>query len=60
MNLNLNHFQVSLIFALVSSVVLGIVTKKTTREQLRYGAYCMGCFMLALFGIGWVMHFLHG
>ncbi len=60
MNLTLDHFQMSLLFALVSSVVLGVVTKRTDHERLRYGAYCFGCFLVALFGIGWVMHFLHG
>jgi putative Mn2+ efflux pump MntP len=58
--LSLDHLQTSLLFALVSSVVLGVVTKKTDRERARYGAYCFGCFMAALFGIGWFMHFLHG
>jgi hypothetical protein len=60
MNLDLNHFQTALLFALLSSVVLGIVTKNSDRERLRYGLYCFGCFMAALFGIGWFMHFLHG
>ena len=60
MSLTLNHFQMSVLFALVSSVVLGVVTKRTDRERLRYGAYCFGCFMLALFGIGWAMRLLHG
>ncbi len=60
MTLNLNHFQMSILFALLSSVILGLVTKRTDRERFRYGAYCFGCFMAALFGIGWVMHFLHG
>jgi hypothetical protein len=60
MTLSMNHFWMSILFALVSSVVLGIVTKVTDRERLRYGLYCFGCFMVALFGIGWVMHFLHG
>ena len=60
MNLDLDHFEASLLFALVSSVVLGIVTKRTDSERLRYGATCFGYFVLALFGIGWVMHFLHG
>ena len=58
--LNLNHFGISILFALFSSVILGLVTKHTDRERVRYGAYCFGCFMAALFGIGWVMHFLHG
>lgn len=60
MTLDLDHFWTSILFALFSSVILGIVTKQTDRERIRYGAYCFGCFMAALFGIGWAMHFLHG
>jgi hypothetical protein len=60
MKLNLTHFEVSVLFALVASAVLGVVTKKTDPERLRYGVQCFAYFMLALFGIGWVMHFLHG
>ena len=60
MKLNLDHFEVSVLFALLASVMLGLVTKRTDRERVRYGAYCFGCFIAALFGIGWVMHFLHG
>ena len=58
--MKLDHFETSLLFALVSSVVLGVVTKKTDRERLNYGLYCFGCFMAALFGIGWFMRILHG
>jgi len=58
--LDLNHFQMALIFALLSSVLLGLVTKFTNRDRVRYGLYCFGCFLAALFGVGWVMHFLHG
>lgn len=60
MHLVLDHFEVALVFAVLSSVVLGVVTKSDDRERWRYGARCFGYFMLALFGIGWVMHFLHG
>ncbi|MBV9303066.1 MAG: hypothetical protein JOY62_08845 [Acidobacteriaceae bacterium] len=60
MHITLNHFEVSIIFALIASVVLGLVTKRTDRERVRYGLYCFGCFIAALFGIGWAMHFLHG
>ena len=60
MRINLDHFEVSVLFALFSSIILGLVTKRTERERLHYGLYCFGCFMAALFGIGWVMHFLHG
>lgn len=60
MKLTLDHFEVAVLFALLSSIVLGLVTKRTDRERLRYGLYCFGCFMVALFGIGWFMRLLHG
>ena len=58
--LNLDHFQAAFLFALVSSVLLGLTTKRTDRERLRYGLYCFAWFMIALFGIGWFMRILHG
>jgi len=57
--LSLSHFEAAILFALFTSVVLGIVTKKTDKERLRYGLYCFGCFVAALFGIGWLMYFGH-
>ena len=60
MQISLDHFEVSILFALFSSIVLGLVTKRTDNERLRYGLYCFGCFMAALFGIGWFMRLLHG
>jgi hypothetical protein len=60
MQIGLDHFEVSILFALLASVILGLVTKRTDRERLRYGMYCFACFMAALFGIGWFMHLLHG
>ena len=60
MQITLDHFEVSVLFALFASVILGLVTKRTDRERLRYGLYCFGCFMAALFGIGWFMRLLHG
>lgn len=60
MKIDLDHFEVSVLFALFTSIMLGLVTKRTERERVQYGLYCFGCFMAALFGIGWVMHFLHG
>lgn len=60
MKVNLSHFEAALLLALLSSVVLGVVTKKTDSERLRYGLRCFGYFMLALFGIGWLMYLGHG
>jgi len=58
--MNLSHFEASFLFALLTSVVLGVVTKRTDRERMRYGLYVFGCFMAALVGIGWLMYFGHG
>lgn len=58
--MTLTHFEAALLFALFTSVVLGVVTKKTDRERVTYGAYCFGCFIAALIGLGWLMHFAHG
>ena len=58
--LSLSHFEASLLFALFTSIVLGLVTKKTDYERIRYGIYCFVCFIGALFGLGWLMYFGHG
>jgi hypothetical protein len=58
--INLSHFEAAMLFALFASVVLGIVTKRTDRDRLLYGAKCFGYFVLALFAIGWVMKLGHG
>ena len=58
--LSLSHFEASLLFALLTSVVLGIVTKRNDRERLRYGVYCFFCFLAAIFGLSWLMYLGHG
>ena len=60
MHFSPDHFEVSLLFALFASIILGLVTKRTDRDRLQYGAYCFACFIMALFGIGWFMRILHG
>ena len=56
----LSHFETALIFAFFTSIVLGVVTKKTDKERIRYGVQTFGYFMLALFGLGWLMYLGHG
>ena len=58
--MTLSHMEASLLFALFTSVVMGVVTKRTDRERLRYGLYVFGCFVAALFALGWLMRFGHG
>jgi len=59
MKMSLSHFEFAILFALVTSVVMGIVTKKTDRERIRYALYCFACFVGTLFGLGWLMYFGH-
>lgn len=54
-----SHFESALIFAVFSSIVLGIVTKKTDRERLMYGLRCFAYFMGSIFVIGWLMYLGH-
>jgi hypothetical protein len=60
LSMNLSHFEAAFLFSLFASVVLGVVTKKNDRDRLYYGVYCFACFIVALFGIGWVMKLGHG
>ena len=53
MQIGLDHFEVSILFALLASVILGVVTKRTDRERLDSD-------LLAELILGWFMHLLHG
>ena len=58
--MNLSHFEASVLFALFTSVVLGIITKRNDRERVRYAVYCFAYFMAAIFGLSWLMYLGHG
>jgi hypothetical protein len=60
MKMNLTHFEASILLALFISIAMGITTKKTDRERLRYAIYCFGCFMATLVGLAWLMKLGHG
>jgi hypothetical protein len=57
---NLSHFEAALLFAFLTSIVLGVVSRSTDRERVVYGLKCFGWFMVALFAIGWLMRLGHG
>jgi len=58
--MNLSHFEAAILFALFTSIVMGIVSKKTDSERVRYGLYLFGCFVASLIGLGWLMRLGHG
>lgn len=55
----LTHFETTILLALLISVVLGVVTKKTDRERFIYGLRSFGWFLLTVFGLGWLMYLGH-
>jgi hypothetical protein len=55
----LTHFETTLLLALLISVVLGVVTKKTDRERLLYGLRSFGWFLVTVFGLSWLMFLGH-
>ena len=57
---SLSHFEAALLFAFFTSVVMGIVSKDSDSQRLRYGLRCFGWFVFALFAIGWLMRLGHG
>jgi ABC-type dipeptide/oligopeptide/nickel transport system permease component len=59
MKMNLSHFEAAFLFSLFTSVVLGVVTKRNDRDRLNYVVYTFACFLVALFGIGWLMYLGH-
>lgn len=58
--MNLTHFEAALLFAVFSSVVLGVITKRSDAERFRYGVRCFAYFVAALVGLGWLMYLGHG
>ena len=54
-SIQLSHFTAAVVFALCASVVFGITQRNTTRDMLRYGAYCFVLFVGGVIGGGWVL-----
>ena len=58
--MSLSHFEASLLFALFTSAVLGVITKRSDRERFRYAVQCFVYFLAAIFGLSWLMYLGHG
>jgi dipeptide/tripeptide permease len=52
----LNHFQALVFFALVVSVTFAFLSKRTTRERVKYALWAFFAFLLVAIGIGWLMY----
>jgi hypothetical protein len=53
--IQLSHFTAAVVFALCASVVFGITQRNTTRDMVRYGAYCFVLFVGGVIAGGWVL-----
>ena len=60
MFLHLTHLEAALLFALFTSIVLGVIGRNDDRERIRYGLSVFGYFLAAIFGLGWLMYLGHG
>ncbi len=56
--LHLSHVTAAIVFAFFASIVFGITQRTTTREMVRYGAYCFALFFGGVILAGWVMWIL--
>ena len=59
MYLHFSHLDAALLFALFTSIVMGVVGRSSDKERLHYGLKVFGYFLVAIFGLGWVMYFGH-
>ncbi len=55
MTFELSHFNAALLFALCASIVFGITQRNTSRDMMRYGAYCFAMFVGGVIVASWVM-----
>ena len=56
--MTLSHFSAALLFSVFASVVFGITQRNNTRDQIRYGLYCLAMFLGGVIVAGWVMWIL--
>ncbi len=50
------HFPALVLFAFFVSVVFGVLSKDTPRDQLIYGAKVFGAFIGIAILLGWIMY----
>jgi len=53
---NLSHFEALVVFALLVSTVFGLITKRTPRDQFRYGVFVFFSFIGVAIVVGWLMY----
>ena len=54
--LMLNHFWAMILFALLVSMALGALTRRSTVERIKYAAWSFLLFLLFGVGAAWLMY----
>lgn len=54
----MRHFLVLTAFALLASVVFGVVGKDNNRDRVLYGAKVFAEFIIIGLALGWLLYFL--
>ena len=54
--LMLSHFWAMILFALLVSIVLGALTRRSTIERVKYAAWSLLLFLLLGIGAAWLMY----
>ena len=52
----LSHFWAMILFALLVSIVLGALTRRSTIERVKYAAWSFLLFLLFGVGAAWLMY----
>lgn len=54
--LHLSHFAAMVVFALLVSIVLAGLARRTAAERVRYALWTLMMFLLVGVGIAWLMY----
>ncbi len=54
--MNLSHFEAMALFALVVSVALAMLSRRTLKARIRYAAGAFVAFLLIAIAVGWLMY----
>ena len=54
--IEMNHFEAMAAFAVLASVGIGMLARRTTRGRLRYALWSFAFFILVSIGIAWLMY----
>ena len=56
MEFHLTHFQTMTLFALLLSIAFGFLSRRGTKERVKYIVWSLILFLLIGVGIGWAMY----